>query len=162
MISRLGDNVAYAVGYDNGVYTAFLAPVQRLLLDNKFLDKDDFLDLQEALTDAVKIGHGESKSHLHTVRTIKSTLELFPHNGTAPVATDGPYLARIKRVEGWLLSNDNHLFKRRKRIFQELKNTAGGPPFLPPAECILLSYDSPWYAWHDLYNAYACTCYLRC
>ena len=137
-MTSIGDSVfhAYAVGFDNGVYGNFINPVQVLLLSQKGSPKDDELDVQEACSDAVRLGHKEMRRYWETATTTDSPQADFPFDGASLVDPDGPHLKRIAKIKEQISRGDLSLYKRRAAKHAKLLQYADVPfsPHILPSQ----------------------------
>ena len=106
------DRLCYFLGYDNGVYTNFLKPVHKVLLEAPDANADDFLDVQEACTAAVVLGQTEMAEHFHAYLSSESPSISFPFNGTQLVADDGPFKVRMADIARDLRNPHSKLYSR--------------------------------------------------
>lgn len=128
------DRICYFVGFDNGVYSSFLKPIHKLLLSAPDANDDDFLDVQEACTDAVTLGHKEMARHFAVFTSAGSPSVPLPFNGTMLVADDGEFKARCDEIKFDMADPNSKLFKRRR---QKLKDVDALPKKLLQLDAML-------------------------
>ena len=110
---KYGDRLAYFAGYKNGVYTKFLEPIQNILIESPDADEDDYLDIQEACTQAVILGHTEIHKHLHIFLCTDSPHVVFPFQGVSLVSPDGEFAATLAQLKLDVKNPHITLYKRR-------------------------------------------------
>jgi len=110
---KYGDRLAYFAGYKNGVYTKFLEPIQNILIESPDADEDDYLDIQEACTQAVILGHTEIHKHLHIFLCTDSPHVVFPFQGVSLVSPDGEFAATLAQLKLDVKNPHSTLYKRR-------------------------------------------------
>ena len=123
------------MGFDNGVYGNFINPVQVLLLSQKGSPRDDELDVQEACSDVVRLGHTEMRRYWDTATTT-GPQAAFPFNGLSLVDPDGPHLKRIAKIKEQIARGDLSLYKRRGAKHAKLLEYADFPfsPHILPSQ----------------------------
>ena len=124
-IKEVGDNVCYAIGYRNGAYSAFLDPLQKVLLKQQGSSADDERDVQEAISEVARMGHDEMRKYREVIMHTNSPQEPFPFDGDNLVDPNGQHLKRITKIKEQIQKGDLRLFKRRKEKQQKLLEYAG-------------------------------------
>ena len=97
----VGDNACYAIGYRNGAYTAFLDPMQKVLLNQHGSPADNVRDVQvlEASSEVARMGHDEMRKYRKVAIHTNSPHELFPFDGDNLVDPNCQHLKRIARIK---------------------------------------------------------------
>ena len=124
-IKDVGDNVCYAIGYRNGAYSAFLDPLQKVLLKQQGSSADDERDVQEAISEVARMGHDEMRKYREVIMHTNSPQEPFPFDGDNLVDPNGQHLKRITKIKEQIQTGDLRLFKRRKEKQEKLLEYAG-------------------------------------
>ena len=119
---RYGDRLAYFLGWKNGVYTAFIDPIQDILLEAPDAEPDDFRDIQEACTDVVVLGHAEMHRHFEIFLTTDSPLGGFPFGGQMLVSATGEYQAALAKLQKDVKNPHSAVFKRRIANLKALRS----------------------------------------
>ena len=110
---KYGDRLAYFLGFKNGVYSNFLDPIQDILLEAPDAEPDDFLDIQEACTQVVTLGHAEMQKHFEIFLTTDSPAVQFPFDGDALVSPTGEFEAALQKLKTDVKNPHSTVFKRR-------------------------------------------------
>lgn len=116
------ERVCYFVGYRNGVYGDYISPINEILLEAPDADEDDFLDVQEACTEAIIIGHTEMAKHMAVFLDTSSPSIMFPFGGDRLTAEDGPYAAKVAEIKEQMPNPHSLLYKRRRQKLKDLNS----------------------------------------
>ena len=119
---KYGDRLAYFLGWKNGVYTAFMDPIQDILLEAPDAEQDDFRDIQEACTEVVILGHAEMHKHFEIFLTTDSPLVSFPFGGKLLVSPTGEYQAALAKLKKDVKNPHSSVFKRRIANLKALRS----------------------------------------
>ena len=121
-----------AIGYPNGTYTAFIDPLQKVLLKQQGSPEDSERDVQKVISEVARMGHDEMCKYREVVMHTNSPQEPFPFDGENLVDPNGQHLKRIAKVKEQDQSGDLRLFKRRKEKHETLLEYAGSlyPPHM--------------------------------
>jgi len=106
------DRLCYFLGYANGLYTKFMQRPQTAILKARFREPHDNLDIQEAVTTAVVLGHSEMERLLSIPLATDDPLMKLPSDGHALVAIDGEFATKMTWIETNIDNPYIDLFKR--------------------------------------------------
>ena len=93
------DRVFHFLGYKNGVFTNFIAPVQLLLEDIESCDADDKADHQEDLSSIVRGGLQEAEESFKSMLKTGSPFASFPNKGLSLLHVGSNYYAERAALE---------------------------------------------------------------
>ena len=127
------DRIFHFLGYKNGVFSDFIAPVQSLLEDIESCDADDKADHQEDLSKIVVAGLREVEDFFKTMLKTGSPFASFPNNGLSLLHSGSNFYAELAALEtdldGAVTTDARWRRKAAKRSRLDAQaSSLGGPP----------------------------------